>query len=272
MADCFRFLRIVGLLCFASCVQPLWARDEAIAMIETDSQVYSNVTLISKSPTHVFIKHSRGFSGLKINELSHEVLAKLGLRQGAPPPAASFRYASAPLASIGDSFKESPLHQPVKDYLARFDLEPKITQTEGRILIEIHGESFVVDHNLIKGLLACLGFGYVLFCYCAMLICRKSGLKAGFSCWLPFIQLIQLLRAAGMSGWLILLCLFPLFNLIVSIIWCFKISRARGKGGLTVLFLLLPITNVLAFLYLALSTDGKEEEARSGKLHLSYQH
>src|SRR5438552_2977645 len=49
----------------------LAANDSLIPVLDTGTQLFSNVTVTSKSITHVFIKHSRGFAGLKINELSH---------------------------------------------------------------------------------------------------------------------------------------------------------------------------------------------------------
>src|SRR3954466_13517936 len=80
-----------------------------------------------------------------------------------------------------------------------------------------------------------------------------------------------MLKAARMSGWLFLLWLLPVFNVFVTLTWYVKICRARGKGFFSILFLLLPATSPLAFLYLALSGDGSDEEAGSGRVQPSFQ-
>ena len=125
--------------------------------------------------------------------------------------------------------------------------------------------------HFVKGVLWTLFCLWVLFCYCTMLICKKSGIKAGLACWIPIVQYARLLRAAQMSGWWILLCiLFAPIAAIIFVVWSIKICQVRGKGFFTILFLLLPVTTPLAFLYLALSSDGTEEKY-GGKVHLSYQ-
>jgi len=262
-AGVFRFqpVKVVLLVCVLLSSHATFAAEQVYPVLDTGAQTYSNVTITSKSATHVFIKHSRGFGALKISELNDEALVKLGFKAGSvkpPEPSLSFKNS---LSSMGDRANS----------LANLDLHPKITEVDGQICIEIHNQSFVLDGNLVKGILWCLLFGYILFCYCAMLICRKAGYKAGFSCWIPIFQFIPMLRAARMSGWLFLLWLLPVFNVVISLTWCVKICLARGKGFFSILCLLLPATSPLAFLYLALSSDGTEKAADSGKVHLSYQ-
>ena len=72
--------------------------------------------------------------------------------------------------------------------------------------------------------------------------------------------MIPLLRAAGMSPWLFLALFLPVVNLIIWIVWCFRICRVRQKSALLGILLLLPVTNILAFVYLALSGYGPEAE------------
>src|SRR5262245_16409838 len=91
------------------CSQAVLASDEVIPVLDTGSQIYSNVTLISKSATHVFSKHSRGFGGLKINELTSDALKKLGMGGPEQAPPTPSKISVAPIAtSIRNSFNDSP--------------------------------------------------------------------------------------------------------------------------------------------------------------------
>jgi hypothetical protein len=113
---------------------------------------------------------------------------------------------------------------------------------------------------IVSGIALLLYFG---FCYCCMLICKKTDKPPGALVWLPILQQFPLLRAAGMSYWWFLGYFVPVLNLVVPIVWCFKIAKACRKSAWVGLLLLLPVTNFFAFLYLAFS-DGapKKEEPR----------
>ena len=54
--------------------------------------------------------------------------------------------------------------------------------------------------------------------------------------------------------------MIPLVNLIVQIVWCFKIVQKRGKHFLVAIALLLPVTNFFAILYLAFSNGEAEDD------------
>ena len=241
---------------------------DVVPFLEVGSQVFSNVTITTKSATHVFIKHSRGFAGLKLNELDHAAMVKLGLE--APDPPKEQQSAKVPVKIENPLSKvENPLCK-FENPFARPEFQPKITQRDGKVYIEIYHQTFELDQHFVKGVLWTLFCLWVLFCYCTMLICKKSGIKAGLACWIPIVQYARLLRAAQMSGWWILLCTIPLVAAIIGVVWSIKICQVRGKGFFTILFLLLPVTSPLAFLYLALSSDGTEEKY-DGRVHLSYQ-
>jgi hypothetical protein len=211
----------------------------------------------------LFIKHSRGLAGVKLIELKHQVLVDLGYAQPEKPP--------PPPRNLKTQLSKINLHQFNLNKFNPNEWTAKASEANGQVSIQIHGQSFSLDSNLVRGILWCMAFTYILFCYCSMLICRKAGTKGGLWCWIPIIQVFPLLRAAGMSAWFFLLLLLPVLNLFVTIAWCVKICRVRGKGPLATLFLLLPPTSPLAFLYLALSTDGSEQDPDAGKVHLSYQ-
>jgi uncharacterized membrane protein YhaH (DUF805 family) len=86
--------------------------------------------------------------------------------------------------------------------------------------------------------------------------------------WLPFLQMIPLLRAARMSGWWFLANFVPVLNIIMSVTWCFKIAEARGKSAFIGFLLLLPVTNIIALMVLAFADSKPEKKKVSGKIDL----
>jgi hypothetical protein len=94
---------------------------------------------------------------------------------------------------------------------------------------------------------------YLLISYCGMLICHKSGHPPGALVWIPVLQLLPLLRAAGMSPAWLLAFFVPVLNIIAQVVWSLNIAKARGKSAWIGFFLVLPLTSLFAYLYLALS-------------------
>ena len=65
--------------------------------------------------------------------------------------------------------------------------------------------------------------------------------KAGHAGWLaliPIVNLIFLIKIAGLSGWFVLLYLIPIVNIVMSIIVAIKLGKNFGKGGVFSFFLL----------------------------------
>ncbi|MEK7785273.1 MAG: hypothetical protein AAB658_07605, partial [Chloroflexota bacterium] len=56
-----------------------------------------------------------------------------------------------------------------------------------------------VNPTMVGLVLGVLFMAYLFICYCLKLICLKTGNDPGILIWLPVIQMIPLLRAAGMS-------------------------------------------------------------------------
>jgi len=247
--------------------------DVKLETITADGETYSNAVVFSKSATHVSISHSRGMANIKVESLDATTQRKLGFL-AAEEPAAVTKLPT--LAGITED--------------ARFkELQERYQK---------NAEEFIQQLDPMMGykILALLGILYLFFCYCCWQICRKTSNRAGLFVWLPGFQMIPLFRAAGMSPWLFLLLFVPpagvaacvfwsspaiivapivfsLVNLIIWIVWCFRICRVRQKSALLGILMLLPVTNVLAFVYLALSGYGPEAESDSegGRIKLSFQ-
>jgi Family of unknown function (DUF5684) len=228
------------------------AAEPPIPMLDTGTQVYSNVTITSKSATHVFIKHAKA-ADPKTTE-----------------PADAGENAMQKMAGSLDTKRFFPEGG-----------EPNVTvDPDGTIRIEKNGHTVVIDKRALIVAASVLVFLYFFWSACSMAICRKCGVTGFFSgllCWLGWFRLIPLLRAAGMSGWWFLVLGIPGVNVIIGVVWCIKIVNARGKGGFAATCLVFPPTFPLAFLYLALSGTGNDsgptEEARPThqKIQLRYQ-
>jgi len=217
------------------------ALEQSFDVLQVGTQVYSNVTVTTKSKTYVFILHSTGMTNIRVADLPQDVQQKLGYAAAEDQisqmkPGA---WAKKTIAKL-----ESPQVKGVGSELIRAWREG-ITSTN----LQLH-ESTPESLALVGcGLLAL----YLFFCYCCLLICQKTAGRPGILVLIPILQAIPLFGAAGMSGWWLVALFIPGLNLLASIMWCVKIVQARRKSGWLTLFLLLPPTSLLAFLYLAFS-------------------
>jgi len=247
--------------------------DVKLETVTADGETYSNVVVFSKSATHVSISHSRGMANIKAETLDTATQRKLGFLP-AEEPAAAMKFPT--LTGVAEDARLQELQERYRKNVEDFMQQ--------------------LDPTMGYKILALLGILYLFFCYCCWQICRKTSNRAGLFVWLPGFQMIPLLRAAGMSPWLFLLLFVPpasvaasvalsspaiivaaivfsLVNLIIWIVWCFRICRVRQKSALLGILLLLPATNVLAFVYIALSGYGPEadNDSEGGRIKLSFQ-
>ncbi|PRB13718.1 DUF5684 domain-containing protein [Microbacterium sp. MYb62] len=103
-----------------------------------------------------------------------------------------------------------------------------------------------MDNNGISDLFAAIFSGttglialvfYVLVAIGLWKVFTKAGYP-GILAIIPFVNLIFLVKIAGMSGWLALLYLVPIANVILAIIVAFKLGERFNKGGAFSFFLL----------------------------------
>jgi hypothetical protein len=249
----------------------LRAADEKFDVLQTENGVYTNVTVLTKTRTDIFIQHAGGVANVKLKDLDDKILTQLG-------------YQVAP--------KKQPMKpltvptQLITNVTHQLEANPQFQALEQKWQTEIQSKLPPISKGLILGVLAGLFVGYLFFCYCCMLIVRKTGNRAGLLIWLPILKVIPLFRAAGMPAWWVLvwlspaivnavaipylrdggvrpwwfiLAIFPVANLVASVVWIFKIVASRGKNPIWAVLLLLPVTNLIAFLYLAFS-NGEERQ------------
>lgn len=237
------------------------AAEEKLDVLRTKTGVYLNVTVMTKTTNYLFIVHSRGMTSLRVEDLLPETQHRLGLaptNSATGPTNTTSKWATQEVAGIsmprikalGKQAEQKWRAQPVAKVSAKDLLRSK----------------------LIYPLLGVMLLIYLFGCYCNGLICRKAGYPPGVLIWVPVLEWIPRLRAAGMSAWWFLALFVPVFNLVALILWPLRIAKARGKSIWVGVLLLLPITNLFAYLYLAFA-DGipGEEDGGPGPKAMSLQ-
>src|SRR6266404_2935321 len=228
------------------------AIEQTFEVLQIGTRQYKNVTVTTKAKDYIFILHSAGMNNVKVSELPAEVREKLGYN------------------AINDTMKTgtNAISNWARQTMARIE-SPQIKQLEQALRdhsIPANLKISLDAKHQLPVLAFAVGF-YLIFCYCAMLICQKTGNQPGVLVFLPLLQIFPLLRAAGMPlGWFVAF-LLPVVNIFALIAWAINIAEARGKSGWVALFLILPGTNLFAFLYLALS-NGKPENKEDRRIEV----
>jgi hypothetical protein len=225
------------------------AKEETFPVLETKTGAYTNVTVTKKTKDWVFILHSQGVCNIKAADLSTAARIALGYEEApkivdgkivpATPAPSRYHFASFP------HFKLANVKQFAADW--RFNRKEKEAQVQ----------AFIAKNPLvICTLLAIFAIVYVFSSICFWLICRKTHIAPGPLVWVPFLQLIPLLRAANMPrGWFFAYFI-PVINIIAIIMLSIKIVKSRGKNPWVAFLLILPPTSLFAFLYLAFSRSA----------------
>lgn len=222
---------------------PQPVKEVTLDVFQIGTQFYTNAT-VTTSPTHISVTHSRGMETMKVASLPVEVREQLGYEIPKPKSEVVAGWAKAQVAKINVE-----------------EADPQMKAWQARLVSAARNPA-ALDARILSAVVSFLLVFYLFFSYCAALICRKTGNEPGPLIWVPILQILPLLRAAGMAPVWFIAWLLPVVNIIAQIVWSFKISEARNKGPLTAIFLILPFTNVFAFLYLALSggNPAKKEE------------
>ena len=216
------------------------AVDQTFDLFQTKTAVYSNVTVTTKSAEYIVIQYASGLASLKIADLSPEQQQTLGYGAVKGSQNGSLTV-SAKAKAIVAAIPTKQIEQAWSRHAPAGTPSLKLNST---IIFTVLGVFVVL---------------YLFFCYCASLICQKVGKPGGLLVWLPILQYIPLLRAAKMSPLWLLAMFIPILNIIVHIMWSFRIAGVRGQGLFTAIFLILP-TYPLAFMYLAFAGGSSPDE------------
>jgi hypothetical protein len=251
-----------GLLWLALATWLMWplgavgATEDTFGVLQIGTRMYTNVTVTTKAKNYIFILHAAGMTSIKTADLPPELLQKLGYASASASKGATnvaAVWAKKELAKI-----DAPHIKDMRKQLEQKWCGPSVAKLTALGLIGSKPNRTALGIALSLCLLL-----HLFYCYCCMLICRKTGKPAGILIWLPGFQLFPMLRAAGMSSWWFLAFFVPVINLVPVILWPLKIAKARGKNVGVGILLFLPVINVFAFLYLAFS-DGPSEEKDEG--------
>ena len=225
------------------------AAEEKYPVLQVGTRTYTNVTVTTKAKKYVFIVHSGGMSSIKPSELPLAVQEELGYAT------AGGSRSTTNIAAVWAKREIAKVNAPQVKELGK-QLEQKWRERSATKLsvMGLAGSTLIVAVLIIALLI------YLFHCYCFMLICRKTGKPPDILVWVPVVQLLPLLRAAGMSGWWFLAYFVPVLNIVAQVLWCFNIAKARGKSVWVGVLLLVPFTGLFAFLYLAFSNGASADE------------
>lgn len=88
---------------------------------------------------------------------------------------------------------------------------------------------------------------YAFYAISIQRIARAKGLKRPWLAWVPLLGIYLAWKIAGKGVVSTVLSLVPIVNIVMYVIFCFKVSRACGKGLLYGFLQLTPVVNLVAF-------------------------
>ena len=94
---------------------------------------------------------------------------------------------------------------------------------------------------------------YIYASFSLFTIARKTHCEVAFLAFVPILQVVPLVQAAGKSLLWILLLLIPVVNIVAIVLIWMGIAEQRGKSPLLGLLMLIPGLNLLVLGYLAFS-------------------
>jgi len=94
---------------------------------------------------------------------------------------------------------------------------------------------------------------YLYISLCIFKIAKKCGVENAWLAWIPIIQVVPLLQAAGKPVWWILLMLIPLVNIIIAIMVWMAVAERRGKPSWIGILIIVPVVGLFIPAYLAFS-------------------
>ena len=241
---------VLGLLALVASYSVV-AGDETFSSLKVGKETYTNVTVLNKTRTDLFISHAQGMANVKVKDLEPATQLRLGYELERPKQSRMEKVWKGP---------------DIENQLTRLETDPRVQEIEERLAAQFLETLDRLDPRAVYAIPAGIVFVYLWFCLLCRCICVKTSNPPSPLIWLPFLKQIPLFKSAGMSPWWILTNFIPPVFVIGYILWSFKIVHARGKHVFFGVMLLLPVVNLLAFLYLALSGSGSEREPTNRKV------
>jgi hypothetical protein len=234
--------------------------EQTFPLLQTRTGTYTNVTVTKKTQDWIFILHSQGVCNIKASDLPAE--ARIALGYDTPPPKPGEE------AKTDEPNPAQPLAQ--LRHLKFSDMQKFATgwrQNGKEKMVEVKAY-MAANPVVICSVLGIVAVVYVFLSICFWLICRKTHIAPGPLVWVPFLQLIPLLRAANIPRVWFFAYFIPFINIIPIIMWAIKIVKSRGKNAWVAFLLILPPTTLFAFLYLAFSRSAPVQIERAELLAL----
>jgi hypothetical protein len=257
-----RLLALLLLLfCTSAIAKPgqisMGSTEETFPLLQTKTGAYTNVTVTKKTKDWVFILHSQGVCNVKVSDLSTNARIALGyeevLKDGEVASVAKSHDGFAQLSNLK--------LEKVKQFAADWRVNRKEWEAQAQAFI-------AANPIIICTILGIVGVVYIFVSVCFWLICRKTHTAPGPLVWVPFLQLIPLMRAANMPrGWFFAYFV-PVINIVAIILLSINIVKSRGKSPWVAFLLIFLPTSLFAFLYLAFSRSAPVQMAKHEVLSL----
>src|SRR6185437_5905047 len=225
--------------------------ESTFPVLQTKTGSYTNVTVTKKTKEWIFILHSGGVCNVKVSDLPEDALITLGYEK--PPDSKTDRArastsSSRAFAQLTHIKLNEELDQ-VKHFATGLRQNRKEAMAQAQAFLSANPMAICIG----LGILAVV---YIFVSVCFWCICRKTHIAPGPLVWVPFLQLIPLLRAANMPRVWFFAYFVPIINIIPLIMLSIRIVKSRGKSPWVAFLLIMPPTSLFAFLYLAYSKSA----------------
>ncbi|MFC1942509.1 DUF5684 domain-containing protein [Chloroflexota bacterium] len=86
---------------------------------------------------------------------------------------------------------------------------------------------------------------YLWIAFCVQTIAKKTNTPNEWLAWIPIANAYLLCKMAGMSGWWTLAIFVPLLNIVMMIIWWWSVAEKRNKPGWLGILMIIPVLNLI---------------------------
>lgn len=86
---------------------------------------------------------------------------------------------------------------------------------------------------------------YLWLAFCLQTIAQKTNTPNEWLAWIPVANIYLLCKVADKSGWWTIGFFVPLLNILLAILWWWYIAEKRGKPGWLGILMIIPVVNVI---------------------------